>query len=64
MGLFTAFGVVREHRGQLIYEGDGKEGAVFTVLIPLVTVSAKSAEAVAEPRDGLNPASVTERLSG
>ena len=64
MGLFTAFGVVREHRGQLIYEGDGKEGAVFTVLIPLAATSAKSVEPVAEPRDGLNPATVAKRLSG
>jgi two-component system NtrC family sensor kinase len=64
MGLFTAFGVVREHRGQLIYEGDGKQGAVFTVLIPLAPASAKSAEAVAETRDGLNPSTIAKRLSG
>jgi signal transduction histidine kinase len=64
MGLFTAFGVVREHRGQLIYEGDGKKGAIFTVLIPLASVSLKSSEPVAEPGDGLNPARIPERLSG
>jgi signal transduction histidine kinase len=55
MGLFTAFGVVREHGGQLIYEGTSKPGAVFTVLIPVATSSAKSAEPVAESGDGLNP---------
>ena len=56
MGLFTAFGVVREHGGQLIYEGSGsRPGAVFTVLIPVASSSAKSAEPVAEPGDGLNP---------
>jgi signal transduction histidine kinase len=33
MGLFTSYGIVREHQGQLLYEG-GKRGAVFTVLIP------------------------------
>jgi signal transduction histidine kinase len=55
MGLFTAFGVVREHGGQLIYEGGTKEGATFTVLIPVATASAKGAEPVAEPGDGLNP---------
>ena len=55
MGLFTAFGVVREHGGQLIYEGGSKPGAVFTVLIPVASSSAKSAEPVAEPGDGLNP---------
>jgi signal transduction histidine kinase len=55
MGLFTAFGVVREHGGQLIYEGGAKPGAVFSVLVPLVASSAKGAEPVAEPGDGLNP---------
>jgi len=55
MGLFTAFGVVREHGGQLIYEGGANPGAVFTVLVPLATASAKSAEPIAEPGDGLNP---------
>jgi signal transduction histidine kinase len=55
MGLFTAFGVVREHGGQLIYEGGPKPGAVFTVLVPAAASSAKSAEPVAEPGDGLNP---------
>jgi signal transduction histidine kinase len=55
MGLFTAFGIVREHGGQLIYEGGPKPGAVFTVLVPVAAGSAKSAEAVAEPGDGLNP---------
>jgi len=64
MGLFTAFGVVREHRGHLVYEGDGKKGAVFTVLIPLAAPSAKGAEPVAEPADGLNPARISEGLSG
>jgi signal transduction histidine kinase len=55
MGLFTAFGVVREHGGQLIYEGGPKPGSVFTVLVPAAASSAKSAEPVAEPGDGLNP---------
>lgn len=55
MGLFTAFGVVREHGGQLVYEGWTKPGAIFTVLIPVAAASAKSAEAVAEPGDSLNP---------
>ena len=55
MGLFTAFGVVREHGGQLIYEGGSKPGATFTVLIPVVAASAKGAEPIPEPGDGLNP---------
>jgi signal transduction histidine kinase len=55
MGLFTAFGVIREHGGQLIYEGGAKPGAVFTLLVPLAALSAKSAEPIAEPGDGLNP---------
>jgi signal transduction histidine kinase len=58
MGLFTAFGIVREHGGQLIYEGGPKHRAVFTLLIPIVASSLKSAEAVPEPGDGLNPASI------
>jgi signal transduction histidine kinase len=33
MGLFTSYGIVREHQGQLLYEGS-KRGGVFTVLIP------------------------------
>jgi signal transduction histidine kinase len=55
MGLFTAFGIVREHGGQLIYEGGAKPGAVFTLLVPLAASSAKSPEPIAEPGDGLNP---------
>src|ERR1700694_5828456 len=58
MGLFTAFGIVREHGGQLIYEGGSKPGATFTVLIPVAATSAKNAEPVAEPGDGLNPARI------
>jgi signal transduction histidine kinase len=33
MGLFTSYGIVREHRGHLLYEGS-KKGAIFTVLLP------------------------------
>ena len=33
IGLFMSYGVVREHQGQLIYEGNRK-GAVFTVTLP------------------------------
>ena len=62
MGLFTAFGVVREHGGQLIYESGPEAGAIFTILIPLAAASAKSSEAVAEPGDGLNPARIAEGL--
>ena len=62
MGLFTAFGVVREHGGQLIYEGGPEPGAIFTILIPLSPASAKSPEAVAETGDGLNPARIAESL--
>ena len=61
MGLFTAFGVVREHGGQLIYEGGPEPGAIFTILIPLAA-SAKSSEAVTEAGDGLNPARIAEGL--
>jgi signal transduction histidine kinase len=63
MGLFTAFGVVREHGGKLVYEGSSKRGAVFTILIPTVTRSAEGSEPVAVAGDGLNPAVVAERLS-
>jgi len=33
MGLFVSYGIIREHRGRLVYEGD-KRGAVFTVVLP------------------------------
>ena len=33
LGLFMSFGIVREHQGDLIYEGN-RRGAVFTVTLP------------------------------
>lgn len=33
LGLFMSFGIVREHQGQLLFEG-GRRGAVFTVVLP------------------------------
>ena len=33
LGLFMSYGIVREHQGQLLYEGNRK-GAVFTVVLP------------------------------
>jgi len=33
LGLFMSYGVVREHQGQLNYEGS-RRGAVFTVTLP------------------------------
>jgi signal transduction histidine kinase len=33
LGLFMSYGVVREHQGQLVYEGN-RRGAVFTVVLP------------------------------
>jgi signal transduction histidine kinase len=33
LGLFMSYGIVREHQGQLTYEG-GRRGAVFTVALP------------------------------
>lgn len=36
LGLFMSYGIVREHQGQLIYEGN-KRGAVFTVTLPPFT---------------------------
>ncbi len=33
LGLFMSYGIVREHQGQLTYEG-GRKGAVFTVALP------------------------------
>jgi len=59
MGLFTSFGVVREHQGKLLYEGVPGSGAVFTVLLPLAS-SAESAKAVPEAMNGLDPARVAE----
>jgi signal transduction histidine kinase len=36
LGLFMSYGIVREHQGQLIYEGS-RRGAVFTVTLPPFT---------------------------
>jgi signal transduction histidine kinase len=33
LGLFMSFGIVREHQGQLLFEGN-RRGAVFTVVLP------------------------------
>ena len=33
LGLFMSYGVIREHQGEVIYEGSRK-GAVFTVTLP------------------------------
>ena len=33
LGLFMSYGIVREHQGQLFYEGS-RRGAVFTVVLP------------------------------
>ena len=33
LGLFMSYGIVREHQGQLLFEGN-RHGAVFTVLLP------------------------------
>jgi signal transduction histidine kinase len=33
LGLFMSFGIVREHQGQLVFEGT-RRGAVFTVVLP------------------------------
>jgi signal transduction histidine kinase len=36
LGLFMSYGIVREHQGQLIYEGN-RRGAIFTVTLPAFT---------------------------
>jgi signal transduction histidine kinase len=33
LGLFMSYGIVREHQGQLLYEGN-RRGAIFTVTLP------------------------------
>jgi len=33
LGLFMSYGVVREHQGELLYEGN-RRGAIFTVVLP------------------------------
>ena len=34
LGLFTSYGIVREHRGRLVYQPNPKGGAIFTVELP------------------------------
>ena len=36
LGLFMSYGIVREHQGQLLFEGS-RRGAVFTVMLPPFT---------------------------
>jgi len=36
LGLFMSYGIVREHQGQLLFEGN-RRGAVFTVVLPPFT---------------------------
>ena len=71
LGLFTSYGIIREHRGKLIYEGSPPKGAVFTVQLPLagtkasrelLAASAVADEAVAEPVHSLDPAGLPDRL--
>ena len=33
LGLFMSYGIVREHQGELLYEG-GRRGGIFTVVLP------------------------------
>src|SRR5439155_24862448 len=33
LGLFMSYGIVREHQGQLLFEGN-RRGAIFTVVLP------------------------------
>jgi signal transduction histidine kinase len=63
MGLFTAFGVIQQHGGKLVYEGGQKRGTIFTILIPTAQGSAQAPEPVAVAGDGLNPVVLAERLS-
>jgi len=71
LGLFTSYGIIREHRGKLIYEGSPRKGAVFTVQLPLagtkaardlVAASAVADEALIEPVHGLDPAGPSDRV--
>ena len=64
MGLFTAFGVLREHGGKLIYEGGPKRGGVFTILVPTAGESVDVHKTVAVTGDGLDPSMVAKRLPG
>jgi signal transduction histidine kinase len=41
LGLFTSYGIVREHGGELLYEGS-RRGAVFTVLLPASQIDGSS----------------------
>lgn len=34
LGLFTSYGIIREHRGRLLYQPNPKGGAIFTIELP------------------------------
>ena len=59
MGLFTSYGVIREHQGKLLYEGSSR-GAVFVVQLPLVTVKLVAPE-VMDPVSGQPALASTKR---
>ena len=47
MGLFTSYGVVREHQGKLLYEGTA-DGAVFVVQLPVAAAAGVARATVAK----------------
>ena len=61
IGLFSSFGIVRQHGGELRYETGAEGGAIFTIRLP--PPSPAASEAVPETGDRLNPTAVTEGLS-
>ncbi|MGH7902642.1 MAG: sensor histidine kinase [Candidatus Dormibacteraceae bacterium] len=34
MGLFTSYGIMKEHHGELLYEGSRRRGGIFTMVLP------------------------------
>ncbi len=61
IGLFTSFGIVRQHGGELRYESGAQRGAIFTIRLP--ASSPPTSEPITEAGDGLNPTAVSKRLS-
>jgi signal transduction histidine kinase len=66
LGLFTSFGIIRQHGGRLLYEDANRGGARFVIEIPAPLepkdTSTGKIESVSVVSDSRDPFGVSERL--